>query len=670
MADGWQTFPVEFSGGLITNLSPLQQGANLPGSARQLRNFEPSIEGGYKRILGFQKFDDATVGDATAGVPGTGVVRGLGYLNGKVLAVRNNDTTGEGELFESAGVGWTRKSTNSVRFDSGVAKVRMHKYNFGGGEKVMIVDGANYPFIYDGSTLTELTSAPVGLSGADHVINYKRLMVVANGNNLFISAPASDIDFTPANGALQDVYPANITGLVVFRDTLYVFTEKTISAVNATSFADVQRRPVATDLGCVEPDTIQEIAGDVIFMGPDGLRLLSGTDKIGDIGLATVTKNIQDEVNSFRTRHNSFASFVVRNKSQYRILGYRAGDSVANSQGLLGTQFATQGGGDVAWAETRGIKGYVAHSEYSGNQELIFFAHSDGYVYQLEQGNSFDGEVINASFFSPYLPVSDPTLRKTLYAVHTYLDPEGSFRATLRLNYDFGGGDVIQPDPIDLTNILESGAGDYDIGTYGTSSFATYEVDASASVNGTVTTTTATANVNGATSSSTSVAVDGNDGTIAVNQYVSGTGITGTPYVTTVTDQNNIVLSSAQTLANDTALYFSDKVTIDNVSPTIVAGQYVTGGDVVGSPTVVSVIDANNIVLSTAQTLSDNSSLSFSTHDTVITGTIYGDAVRLTLRKQVTGSGFVVSVEYTSSGSTQPFSLDAMALEYATESRR
>ena len=28
--DAWQTYPVEFRGGLITNLSPLQQGANAP----------------------------------------------------------------------------------------------------------------------------------------------------------------------------------------------------------------------------------------------------------------------------------------------------------------------------------------------------------------------------------------------------------------------------------------------------------------------------------------------------------------------------------------------------------------------------------------------------------------------------------------------------------------
>ena len=38
-------------------MSPLQQGMQMPGSARILRNFEPSIEGGYKRILGYDKYD-------------------------------------------------------------------------------------------------------------------------------------------------------------------------------------------------------------------------------------------------------------------------------------------------------------------------------------------------------------------------------------------------------------------------------------------------------------------------------------------------------------------------------------------------------------------------------------------------------------------------------------
>lgn len=69
---------------------------------------------------------------------------------------------------------------------------------------------------------------------------------------------------------------------------------------------------------------------------------------------------------------------------------------------------------------------------------------------------------------------------------------------------------------------------------------------------------TATADVNGATSSATGVAVDGNNGTIAVGMRVRGTGISGVVTVSTVTDQNNLILDTAVTLADDAALTFGD----------------------------------------------------------------------------------------------------------------
>ena len=61
MPDRWSTYAFDFRGGLISDLSPLQQGIKLPGSARVLRNFEPSIEGGYTRIAGYEKYDNAFV---------------------------------------------------------------------------------------------------------------------------------------------------------------------------------------------------------------------------------------------------------------------------------------------------------------------------------------------------------------------------------------------------------------------------------------------------------------------------------------------------------------------------------------------------------------------------------------------------------------------------------
>ena len=67
----------------------------------------------------------------------------------------------------------------------------------------------------------------------------------------------------------------------------------------------------------------------------------------------------------------------------------------------------------------------------------------------------------------------------------------------------------------------------------------------------------ATANVNGATSSATALVVDGNSGTIEVGMYVTGSGISGTVTVSSLSDQNNLVLSSAQSLSNDVALTFT-----------------------------------------------------------------------------------------------------------------
>jgi hypothetical protein len=157
MADAWQTHSFEFKGGLITNLSPYQQGFQAPGSARILRNFEPSIFGGYTRVEGYEKFDTATV-------PNTGVIRGIVRYDNQVYAVRGND------LFRSSGSGWTQISDNATYNSAGVTiggtgKVRFLKYDFDGTEKLMLVDGTGKPFRFDGTTFEQLTSLPSDVSG-------------------------------------------------------------------------------------------------------------------------------------------------------------------------------------------------------------------------------------------------------------------------------------------------------------------------------------------------------------------------------------------------------------------------------------------------------------------------------------------------------------------------
>ena len=138
MATQWQTFPIEFKGGLISNLSPLQQGANAVGSATLLQNFENSKLGGYAKLKGYEKF-------STTQVPGTGPILGLKVISsGRIVASRKN-ASNKTEYYYSTGTSWT--SMGETALTNGL-KAKTALYNLGASDKVIFVDGVNFPILY------------------------------------------------------------------------------------------------------------------------------------------------------------------------------------------------------------------------------------------------------------------------------------------------------------------------------------------------------------------------------------------------------------------------------------------------------------------------------------------------------------------------------------------
>ena len=208
-----------------------------------------------------------------------------------------------------------------------------------------------------------------------------------------------------------------------------------------------------------------------MYLAPDGLRLLSATDRIGDFGLQIASSPITKDANTFSNSSTNFASIVLREKAQYRIFAYNASEQDQLAKGLLATKFSDQGADSMAWANLVGFKVYACDSKYTESSETILFANEDGYVYQMEQGASFDGEPIQAIYESPYMPISDPQIRKTFYKLTTYLEPKGNVSLDLNIKYDFGrirGFDVIQPDT-DTVETTGTSVSFYGSATYGTS---------------------------------------------------------------------------------------------------------------------------------------------------------------------------------------------------------
>jgi hypothetical protein len=328
----------------------------------------------------------------------------------------------------------------------------MARFNFSGSEKMAIVDGINIPAIYDGTTFTRLDAGPTDIIGAEFTVSFKNHLFFGNSDLLSFTAPYTDNDFTAAAGAGTISVGASITGLTVFREQLIIFTESSIVQLVGNTIGDFKLKPITLDIGCIDKDTIQEIGGDVMFLGPDGLRLLSATDRIGDFGLAVVSKTIQSEFSNFLSSNTSFSSVVIREKSQYRIFGFNTGTTQENAKGILGTQFSGQGGAEMAWAELRGIRAYTSSGRFFQNAETIVFANDDGYLYQMEDGNSFDGTSIQTTLATPYTPINDAGIRKTFYKANLFTDPQGSVSFDMSLKLDFDQKGTVQPANIVFDN--------------------------------------------------------------------------------------------------------------------------------------------------------------------------------------------------------------------------
>lgn len=454
MATNWETFPIKLEGGWITNQGKLEQGANFPGSATTLENFETDVQGGYTRVLGYEKFSPTEVTN-------TGTVKGVIAVGAqKVLAVR-----GDG-VFESTGAAWTRVLTISApTYD----RIHYDSYKFGVDTKYVMVDGVNQPSFYNvgSSTMAYGVGFPADTLGAAYVIVFKNHIFYAVDNKLVFSAPYTDDDFNPANGAGIINMGEEITGMAVFRDNLFIFSGNHISRLSGNTVLSFQLDPVTTNTGCVNGHTIQEVGGDIMYLAADGIRYLSASERNNDFGLMRASEKIQSEFVALDYNNTIFSSITIPSKNQYRLFAYVANTPRESTKNFIGVKLSNQTAEDISWSALVGIKAYCTSQFTDAQQETSFFGSETSYVYRMETGSSFDGEDITAVFETPYLPISDPKIRKTLFKHTVYTRSINGLDLTLRVYFDYNPLSTHAPPPITISSTTSAAA--YGTAVYGTS---------------------------------------------------------------------------------------------------------------------------------------------------------------------------------------------------------
>jgi len=202
--------------------------------------------------------------------------------------------------------------------------------------------------------------------------------------------------------------------------------------------------PVTRAIGCVDGFSIQEISGDLIYLAPDGLRTIAGTERIGDVELGTISKQIQPRLDNIDK--DRISSVVIRAKSQYRLFFPDDSGGTTSSPGLLGVIKAGVDGG-VGWeyADVRGIKPAYCTSGFISGVETVLHGGYDGYVYKQETGSTFDGTNISAIYRGPDYTMGDAGIRKMMQRIIWNYDNEGAVNSNFRIRYDFNSSETPQP---------------------------------------------------------------------------------------------------------------------------------------------------------------------------------------------------------------------------------
>lgn len=458
MATQWTTFPIKFEGGLTTNLGRLEQGLQAPGSATVLQNYEPAIQGGYTRVLGFDKFSSSLLS-------GSGpVLSAIALGTSEVLALRENQwqwgTSGS----------WVNKATLPI---TGAIRTDHTTFNFNGVVKTVVVDGVNAPVLFDHNTklMTYFAAPPAEVVGATRVKVFKNHIFYANGSLLSFSSPYDEDNFAASLGAGVINVGSNITGIVVFRDQLIVFSLNSINRISGNSINDFVLQSVTANTGCLCGHTVQEIGGDLIYLGPDGLRYLSASERENDFGLVRASEKIQREILSLVNTNCFYSSVTVAEKNQYRLFNFVDNITDTDTEAFLGTKYSNQTTDNIAWAKLKGFKIYSMSKYQDRDNEFIVFGNSSGYIYKLESSASLDGADIEAIFETPYMPLTDPKVRKTLYKHTLYARPSGTLKITCNLKFDYA-----QPSSSQSPAFEISGGGSSSIyggSVYGTAAYGT-----------------------------------------------------------------------------------------------------------------------------------------------------------------------------------------------------
>ena len=310
------------------------------------------------------------------------------------------------------------------RYDTTVA-------NFGGGTanyKLYGVSGTNNAFEFDGTTYVPIRTG-MAVDTPSHICFHKQHLFLSFGASVQFSALGFPYQYTPLLGAGEIAMNAEVTNLLVLpgdqsSGALGVYTRNDTSVLYGTSSANFSLSTFNSGTGAF-PYTAQNM--DQAYVLDDrGIMSLGTSLNFGNFVPAALTMNIPKFIEQHRGL--SVGSTVNRDKGQYRVF-------FSDGSALYLTILNGQVLGSMPMQFQHNINCAIDSEQPSGGT-VQFFGSTNGFVYQMDLGTSFDGDQIPANMNLVYNSIKLPRILKRYRKAAVELS--GDSYAEIQFGYDLG----------------------------------------------------------------------------------------------------------------------------------------------------------------------------------------------------------------------------------------
>lgn len=349
-----------------------------------------------------------------------------------------NFAAGAATLTGGATVTLSGAQTDITLLDGGRCEITQANF-FGqvGGTRIYCADGVNPMWEFDGETLVPIytglaTDTPL------HITAFKNHLFYSYASSAFCSGIGDPYNHTALAGAAEIPCGDTVTGFIVQpgatdAGAMTIFCRNSTNTLYGNSSSDWNRVNYNTGSGSL--DYSQQNLAQTFMCDDRGVSGLAATLNFGNFQQASLTNLLRPFFAEHRIR--VAASMLARDKSQYRLFfndGFGIYMTVVNGQlmGSIPVYFPMNV--TCTWESTL------------SNGELVkFVGGSDGHVYQMDVGTSFDGEAINAYFTLNWASMRNSRMRKRFRRAS--IEMTGPSYAAVSFGYSLGYANSLNLQP-------------------------------------------------------------------------------------------------------------------------------------------------------------------------------------------------------------------------------